>query len=154
MVKCIITFLTVVFLTITGFSQDLSFSQFYANRINLNPAFIGMDNGVGWSRLVILDQLDPVHGNIYSTLTIFGQDAVRSTNLYPEKYPRITIHTGTDIPLIYYSEKKKKISILPNIKYDVQGNNVLSLKNNFQVITYGAYLIFDENTNASIIAFG
>ncbi|MEM6965042.1 MAG: PorP/SprF family type IX secretion system membrane protein, partial [Bacteroidota bacterium] len=30
-------------------AQDPSFSQFYANRIYLNPAFTGLDNGIGVS---------------------------------------------------------------------------------------------------------
>ncbi|MEM6967292.1 MAG: type IX secretion system membrane protein PorP/SprF, partial [Bacteroidota bacterium] len=62
-------------------------------------------------------------------------------------------------------------SISPNLKYDIQGENLLNLRQNLQVITYGAYLIFDgiyfgamyqnkvpilgfKNTNALIFALG
>ncbi|MCB0582482.1 MAG: PorP/SprF family type IX secretion system membrane protein [Phaeodactylibacter sp.] len=41
--------LTLLLLPFSGFSQDPSFSQFYANRIYLNPAFAGMEPGIGIS---------------------------------------------------------------------------------------------------------
>lgn len=49
-------FFTVIlgFICIQGFAQDPSFSQFYANRIYLNPAFTGLERGIsvaGVSRL-------------------------------------------------------------------------------------------------------
>ena len=152
-----------VFLSTLCFSQDPSFSQFYANRTYLNPAFTGLDNGVSvaavsrlqwlsadrgfrtygmsfeikrpfinsgfgiqlfqdeegigelkntsiglsysytiplrnhheikiglqgrwvqksidWSKLVFSDQLDPVHGNIFSTTAQPGQEYVRHTD--------------------------------------------------------------------------
>ena len=284
-------------------AQDPSFSQFYANRIYLNPAFTGLDNGVGvsavsrlqwlaadrgfrtyglsaeikrpfinsgfgislfqdeegigqltntsiglsysysiplrnhneirlgfqgrvvqksvdWSKLIFSDQLDPTQGNIFSTTAQPGQEYVRHTdfdmgamwvssvnlkfrkrrlknirtnigfsvhhlislftedgggeslqNLDTEVPPRITLHGGAVIPITYYSSKKKTIAISPNFKYDVQGDKLTNLKSNFQVITYGAYLIFDgmyfgamyqnkipvlgfKNTNALIFAIG
>lgn len=39
--------LTLLFLPFSAFTQDPSFSQFYANRIYLNPAFAGMEPGIG-----------------------------------------------------------------------------------------------------------
>lgn len=295
--------LLVFLIPFISYSQDPSFSQFYANRIYLNPAFTGLDNGIGvsavsrlqwlvadkgfrtygmtfeikrpfinsgfgiqlfqdeegigelkntsiglaysytiplrnhneikigfqgrwvqksidWSKLVFSDQLDPIHGNIFATTAIPGQEYVRHTdfdfgavwvsnrdfkiggrkiknvrsnigislhhlvslftedggaeslqNLDTEVPPRMTIHMGSVIPLVYYSNKKKTISISPNFKYDVQGENLFDLKRNFQIITYGAYLIFDgmyfgamyqnkvpvlgfKNTNALIFAVG
>ena len=286
-----------------SYSQDPSFSQFYINRIYLNPAFTGLDNGIGvsaisrlqwlevdkgfktyglslefrrphinsgfgiqlfqdeegigglkntsiglaysytiplrnnhdikfgfqgrwiqksidWSKLIFSDQLDPVHGNVFSTSVIPGQEYVRHTdfdfgamwvsnldfkigkrkfknvrssiglsvhhlmslfsedgggeslqNLNTQVPPRVTLHAGTVIPIVYYSDKKKTISLSPNFKYDIQGENLLDFKSNFQVITYGAYLIFDgmyfgamyqnkvpilgfKNTNALIFAVG
>ncbi|MCO6491809.1 MAG: PorP/SprF family type IX secretion system membrane protein [Phaeodactylibacter sp.] len=41
--------LTLLLVPVTGFTQDPSFSQFYANRIYLNPAFAGMEPGIGIS---------------------------------------------------------------------------------------------------------
>ena len=45
--RILISFLFVITVYTTSFSQDPSFSQFYANRIYLNPAFTGLDNGIG-----------------------------------------------------------------------------------------------------------
>ena len=92
-------------------------------------------------------------------------------NLDTEIPPRVTIHAGSVIPLVYYSNKKKTVAVSPNFKYDIQGDKLFDFKQNFQVITYGAYLIFDgvyfgamyqnkipilglKNTNALIFAMG
>ena len=241
--RILITLFLLITLNFSSFSQDPSFSQFYANRIYLNPAFTGLDNGIGvstvsrlqwlvadkgfrtygltvemkrpfinsgfgltlfqdeqgagdlrntsigmsysytiplrrnheiklgmqgrwvqksidWSKLIFSDQLDPVHGNIYATAAQPGQDYVRHTdfdfgamwvsnlnfkikersfknvrtnigfslhhlvalfnengggeslqNLDTDVPPRFTLHAGTVIPLIYYSKKKKTISV-------------------------------------------
>lgn len=292
-----------ILLSTVSFSQDPSFSQFYANRTYLNPAFTGLDNGVSvaavsrlqwlaadrgfrtygmsfeikrpfinsgfgiqlfqdeegigeltntsvglsysysiplrnhheikigmqgrwvqksidWNKLIFSDQLDPVHGNIFSTTAQPGQEYVRHTdfdlgaiwvnttdiklgkrklknvrtnvgfslhhlvslfnengggeslqNLDTSVPPRVTIHAGSVIPLVYYAGRKKTISISPNFKYDIQGENLTDFKRNFQVVTYGAYLMFDgmyfgamyqnkipilgfKNTNALIFAAG
>lgn len=39
--------LTLLYFPFSAFTQDPSFSQFYANRIYLNPAFAGMEPGIG-----------------------------------------------------------------------------------------------------------
>lgn len=42
----VISTIVFCFFLVQGFSQDPSFSQFYANRIYLNPAFTGLESGV------------------------------------------------------------------------------------------------------------
>ena len=293
--------LVLIFLS-EGIAQDPSFSQFYANRIYLNPAFTGLENGVSvsgvsrlqwlsadrgfrtygasaeirmphmdsgfglslfqdeagigqlttssigisyaytipmdeqelhiglqgiwvqkgvdWSKLIFSDQLDPIHGNTNQTSALPGQDRVRYTdfdmgavwrfnsnfnlgtkqirgmktsvgvslhhlvslfnengggeslqNLPTSVPPRITMHAGSVIPVMYYGGKRKKIAISPNIKWDIQGESLFKFKENFQVMTYGAYVLFDgvyfgamyqnkhalsfvKNTNAFIFAAG
>ena len=44
--KSLYTGIFILLFSTLSFSQDPSFSQFYANRIYLNPAFTGLDNGV------------------------------------------------------------------------------------------------------------
>lgn len=290
--------------TICNFAeaQDPSFSQFYANRIYLNPAFTGLESGISfagvsrmqwtnvdsgfrtygmsveiqepniksgfglslfhdtqglaqlnttsiglsysytipmennnihfglqarwvqksvdWSKIVFSDQLDPVHGNIYSTSAVPVLDRVRFSdfdvgvvwrsntdlkigkrsyrdvrssvgvsihhlpslfnksvgneslqNLNTQTAARITFHAGSVIPLVFFGSKKKEISISPNLKVDLQGENMFKFQENLQVFTYGAYFLYDgiyvgalyqnkqplssyRNTNAWILAFG
>ncbi len=294
------------FLCLFGISaqaQDPSFSQFYANRVYLNPAFTGLEAGItvsgvsrmqwlnvdggfrtygfnlelqepalnsgiglslmhdqqglaqletttvglsyaytipfenhnihvgfqyqyvqktiDWSKITFSDQLDPLHGAIYATSAVpilervsfsdfdvgavwrFNTDlrlskkkTLRDTrhslglsihhlpalvnqnggnesfqNLDTRVSPRMTIHAGSVIPLWFFNGSKKSISISPNIKYDLQGEQLGQVKQNLQVLTYGCYLIYEglyvgalyqnkkpiagiENTNALILAFG
>ena len=39
----------IIFSSTLCFGQDPSFSQFYANRIYLNPAFTGIENGISFA---------------------------------------------------------------------------------------------------------
>lgn len=288
---------------LSAVAQDPSFSQFYANRVYLNPAFTGLeagitvsgvsrmqwlnvDNGfrtygfnvelqepalqsgiglsllhdqqghadlqttslglsyaytipfekhnihiglqyryvqksVDWSKITFSDQLDPLYGAIYETAAVpitervgfsdfdagiiwrFETDmklgkkkTLRDTrhslglsvhhlpnlvrkgggiesfqNLDTRVAPRITLHAGSMIPIWFFNGSKKTISISPNIKFDIQGEELRQLQNNLQVFTYGCYLIYEgvyvgalyqnkkpvagiQNTNALILAFG
>lgn len=284
-------------------AQDPSFSQFYANRIYLNPAFTGLEagmtvaavsrmqwlnvdngfrtygfnvelqepalnSGIGlslfrdqqglanlqttsiglsyaytipfekhnihiglqyqfvqksldWNKITFSDQLDPLYGAIYETSAVPLLDRVsfsdfnagiiwrfetdmhlgkkktlRDTrhslglsvnhlpqlvskgggiesfqNLDTRVAPRITLHAGSMIPVWFFNGSKKSISISPNIKYDLQGDQLGAVRQNLQVFTIGCYLIYEgvylgalyqnkkpiagiENTNAMILAFG
>ncbi|MEM9919594.1 MAG: PorP/SprF family type IX secretion system membrane protein [Bacteroidota bacterium] len=295
--------ITLLFIALSLHAQDPSFSQFYANRIYLNPALAALDPGitvsgnyrmqwrnvdngfqtyvatveiqepfirsgfglsiyqdvqglpaltttgagltyaytlpmerhsvhfgmqanwfqktVDFDKIVFSDELDPVYGDIYqtsfdsgldrSTYTDFNIGAVwrfkgeikvgkkryRDThnslgitlnhatnvfrnggsdesllNLETPTPPRITVHAGSIIPLAFVGgSKKKTVSISPNFKYDVQGQNVLRTKENLQVFTYGFYLLYEgiymgamyqhkflvsapKHTNAFIFSFG
>ena len=284
-------------------AQDPSFSQFYANRVYLNPAFTGLESGItvagvsrmqwlnvdqgfrtygfnvelqepalnsgiglslfhdqqghanlqtssvglsyaytipfdhhnvhigfqyryvqksiDWSKITFSDQLDPLYGAIYETTAVPINDRVgfsdfdvgivwrfdtdvklskkrklRDTrhslglsihhlpqlvsnqggeesfqNLNTKVSPRITLHAGSVIPVWFFNGSKKSISISPNIKYDIQGDQIGQLNQNLQVLTMGCYLLYEgvyigglyqnkrliagvQNTNAMIIAFG
>ena len=283
-------------------AQDPSFSQFYASRIYLNPAFTGIEQGlsfagasrtqwsnvdqgfrtyvatveiqepfirsgigltlfhdtqgimqlnttsvgisyayhipleknnlhfglqarwvqksVDWDRIVFSDELDPVFGDINETSAVplldritftdfdfgvvwrfdrnlqigrfFARDTRTSIgmsihhlpylflkdagnesfqNLRTQSSPRITLHAGSVIPILFFNGTKKRIAISPNIKLDLQGEKLLSPRQHLRVSTYGLYLIYDgvyvgafyqnkhllpqlKNTNAFIFAFG
>ncbi|MFK7809792.1 MAG: PorP/SprF family type IX secretion system membrane protein [Saprospiraceae bacterium] len=299
--KIIYTIIFCFFLT-QGFSQDPSFSQFYANRIYLNPAFTGLESGVSvagvsrmqwtsvddgyrtygfsaeiqepyinsgigihlmhnsqglaqlnatsvglsysymipmkkhnihigmegswnqrsidWDKVVFSDQLDAVNGNVYSSSYIplmdrttftdfnmgvvwrfntdlklkkrrlrdlhhsigismnhlpalFGSNSGSESfqNLDTKILPRMTIHGGSMIPLTYFKGKKNNLTLSPNFKVDIQGDGLFHFKENLQVFTYGAYVLYQgyyfgalyqnknvlsrhQNTNAWIIACG
>ncbi len=294
------------FLCLFGISaqaQDPSFSQFYANRVYLNPAFTGIEAGItvsgvsrmqwlnvdrgfrtygfnvelqepslnsgiglslihdqqglaqlqttteglsyaytipfehhnihigiqyqyvqkaiDWSKITFSDQLDPLYGAVYETAAVpifdrvshsdFGAGVVwrfdtdmkiskkktlRDTrhslgismhhlpalfnpnggnesflNLGTRVSPRMTLHAGSVIPVWFFNGSKKTIALSPNIKYDVQGDQLARTRQNLQVLTYGCYLIYEgvyvgalyqnkrplagvQNTNALILAFG
>ncbi|MFT5763871.1 MAG: type IX secretion system PorP/SprF family membrane protein, partial [Saprospiraceae bacterium] len=283
-------------------AQDPSFSQFYASRIYLNPAFTGIENGVSfsgtsrnqwgkvdrgfrtyiasveiqepflrsgfglslyhdteglmqlntnqvslsyayhipmdkhnihigfegkwvqksvdWDKIVFSDELDPVFGAINPTTALplldkisytdfdvgilwrfdkdlkIGRLLSRNTrtsiglslhhlpylflkdtgnesfqNLNTQTSPRLTLHGGTVIPLVFFNGKKSKVSISPNIKIDLQGDRFFSPRQHLQVFTYGLYLLYDgiyigafyqnkhllsqyKDTNAFIFAVG
>ena len=42
-------FLAILFSSLSGLAQDPSFSQFYASRVYLNPAFTGVEQGISFS---------------------------------------------------------------------------------------------------------
>lgn len=92
-------------------------------------------------------------------------------NLDTQTSPRLTLHAGTVIPLVFFNGTKNKISISPNIKVDMQGERFLAPRQHLQVITYGLYVLFDgvyigafyqnkhtlpqfKDTNAMIFALG
>ena len=93
-------------------------------------------------------------------------------NLETGTPPRLTVHAGTIIPLVYLGgQKKKEIAISPNIKYDVQSSNIFGDAEKLQVTTYGFYLLYEgiymgamyqhkllisapKHTNAFIFSFG
>lgn len=301
--RSIYTIILLVFMTTLLKAQDPSFSQFYANRIYLNPSLAGLDKGISvsgnyrmqwksvdngfktygatveiqepfirsgfgltffqdveglagltttsfgiayaytipmenhnihigmqglfyeksvdWSKIVFSDQLDPVYGVVRPSAVDPGLDRVKYTdfnigatwrfqstlklgkkkfkdthnslgislhhaqnvfrnsgadeslqNLNTKTPPRITIHGGSVIPLMFLGgNKKKTVSLSPNFKYDRQGNNLLRGKENFQIFTYGAYIIYEgvymgamyqhkflvsapKHTNAFIFSFG
>lgn len=260
--------------TLIGNAQDPSFSQFYANRIYLNPAFTGLEAGlsiagvsrmqwlgvdygfrthgisielqepfiksgfglnlltdneglaqlkttsvglsyaytiplvkhnihfgieanwlqksVDWSKIVFSDQLDPVYGAIYPTTAVPILDRVNYTdfqagvmwrfssdlkmgkrkyrdvlssigvsihhlpslfkttgggeslqNLQTQTAPRLTFHAGTVIPMVVFNGTKKEIAVSPNLKIDVQGEDLFQFKENLQVYTYGVYVLYD-----------
>jgi type IX secretion system PorP/SprF family membrane protein len=288
--------------TIQCTAQDPSFSQFYASRIYLNPAFTGIENGISfagayrmqwlnidmgfktyiasveiqqpylrsgfglslyhdtqgqmqlntngislsyayhipledhnlhiglqghwyqksvdWDQITFSDELDPVFGAINPTTAIPLLDRISYTdfdfgilwrfdktmrignlisrdtrtsiglslhhlpylflkdtgnesfqNLNTQTSPRLTLHAGTVIPLVFFNGTKNKISISPNIKIDVQGDRFLVPRQHLQIITYGLYLLYDgmyigafyqnkhplpqfKDTNAVIFAIG
>ena len=92
-------------------------------------------------------------------------------NLDTRVSPRLTVHMGSVIPIWFFSNGKKNISISPNFKYDIQGDQLLRARQNLVVTTLGCYLIYDgvyvgalyqnkqpaagvEHTNALILAVG
>ena len=283
-------------------AQDVSFSQFYANRIYLNPALTGLEDGlsfsgvyrlqwknidngyktyaasietkepylrsglgltlfqdvegimelkttyvgfsysytipmddnnvhfglqtrwvqksVDWSKIIYSDQLDPVYGVVNSTNGQTGQERISfvdfdfglvwrfqkdlklgkkkiknthnsiGISLHHAPYlfsksgaveslqyldtrvsPRLTIHAGSIIPAFILGGSKKKIKISPNLKYDVQGYELLKPSTSLQVISYGMFMIYEgiyigatyqnkypiagqKQTNALILALG
>lgn len=284
------------------FAQDPSFSQFYANRIYLNPAFTGIENGISfagasrmqwinvdqgfrtyvasieiqepflrsgfglslyhntegvmllntngislsyayhipldehnihigfqghwiqksvdWSKITFSDQLDPVFGDVNPTTAVPLLDKISYTdfdigilwrfqkdmkignilsrdtrtsiglslhhlpylflkdtgnesfqNLDTQTSPRLTLHAGSVIPLVFFNGRKSKVSISPNIKIDLQGDRFFAPRQHLQVFTYGLYLLYDgiyiggfyqnkhalpqfKDTNAFIFAVG
>ncbi len=300
--KQLISLIVLLGLQLNLCAQDPSFSQFYASRMYLNPAFTGMESGVSvagvsrmqwisvdrgfrtygatveiqepyirsgiglsifhseeglaqlntssiglsyaytiplrnsnlhigmqaqwvqksvnWDNITFSDELDPVHGKVYtSTATpvldrvsfsdfnlgivyrfnsklrlkrktiknirtsigvslnhapyLFNKNGGNESlqNLNTSTTPRLTIHGGTMIPLVFIGSTKKKIAISPNFKFDVQGDDLLQLKENLQVFTYGLYLFYEgayvgafyqnkqalsnlKNTNSLILAVG
>lgn len=58
----IIFTLVLGFITFQGLAQDPSFSQFYANRIYLNPAFTGLERGVSVAGVSRLQWVNVDHG--------------------------------------------------------------------------------------------
>lgn len=295
-------FVTLLFCARICIAQDPAFSQFYANRIYLNPAFTGIENGISfsgvsrmqwvnvdqgfstyiasielqdpflrsgfglslyhdteglmqlntnrisfsyayhipldkhnlhiglqghwaeksvdWNKIIFSDQLDPVFGDINQTTAVPLLDKISYTdfdfgllwrfekdmkignlisrgtrtsigvtiqhlpylflkdsgnesfqNLDTQTSPRLTIHAGTVVPIIFFNGKKSKISVSPNIKIDLQGDHFIAPLQHLQVITYGCYLLYDgiyvgafyqnkhvfpqfKDTNAFIFAFG
>ncbi len=289
-------------ISLMGNAQDPSFSQFYANRIYLNPAFTGIEPGlslagvarmqwlnvdygfrtygasielqepfiksgfglnvlsnteglaklkttsvgisyaytipmakhnihfgiefdwfqksVDWSKITFSDQLDPVYGAIYPTSAVPILDRVSYTdfqagviwrfnsdlklgkrkfrdvlssiglsihhlpslfnstgggeslqNLETKTAPRLTFHAGTVLPMVVFNGSKKEIAISPNLKVDLQGEDLFKFKEDLQVWTYGVYLLYDgfyvgalyqnkhivshyKNTNSWILAVG
>ncbi len=287
---------------IQGLAQDPSFSQFYANRIYLNPAFTGLESGlsvagvsrmqwvnvdqgfrtygfsmeiqepainsgigihlfhntqglaqlnstsigmsyayliplnghnihigmealwnqktIDWDKLVFSDQLDAVNGvassssfvpildkstytdfnmgvvwrfesdlnlgkrrfrdvhhslgiSLHHLPALFGTNVGSESlqNMKTQLTPRMTVHAGSMIPLTYYNSRKNSLTLSPNFKVDVQGGNLMRFKENLQVFTYGAYLLYQgyyvgalyqnknilshhRNTNAWILAVG
>ncbi len=283
-------------------AQDPSFSQFYASRIYLNPAFTGIENGISfsgvsrmqwlnvdqgfqtyiasveiqepflrsgfglslyhdtqglmqlntdqialsyayhipldkhnihiglqgrwvqksvdWDKIIFSDQIDPVFGDINPSTAVPLLDKISFTdfdfgilwrfekdmrignlisrdtrtsiglslhhlpylflkdtgnesfqNLDTQTSPRLTLHAGTVIPLVFFNGKKSKISISPNIKIDLQGDRFFVPRQHLQVITYGLYILYDgiyigafyqnkhtfpqfKDTNAFIFAMG
>ncbi|MEM1323013.1 MAG: PorP/SprF family type IX secretion system membrane protein [Bacteroidota bacterium] len=283
-------------------AQDPSFSQFYANRIYLNPALTGLEAGLSfagiyrmqwknvdngfrsysasvesqepyinsglgltlyqdvegimeltttsvgfsyaytlkgenhnvhigfqaewvqksldWSKIVFSDQLDPVFGVVNPSTALNGMERVTYTdfhmgaawrfnndlelgkrliqdiqtnigfsihhvphlfsntggneslqNLETNTPPRLTIHAGTIIPTYVFGGSKQKIAISPNLKYDIQGDDLLNTKENLQVFTAGSYVLYEglyvgafyqnkfltagfQHTNALILALG
>ncbi len=300
----IYTFLlgAIIYSSTLSHGQDPSFSQFYANRIYLNPAFTGVESGIGfagtsrtqwakvdqgfrtyiasvefqepylrsgiglsiihdtqgimqlnttsialsyaymipmkrhnlhigltgswvqksvdWRKIIFSDEIDPVFGAINNTTAVPFMDKTTFTdfdvgilwrfeqdikigkwlfrdsrasiglsihhlpylflknagnesfqNLHTQTSPRITLHAGIVLPLLYFSGKKNKISISPNLKYDHQSEQLLTSGNGLQVFTYGVYLMYEgiyfgvyyqnknpisetKNTNALIFAAG
>ncbi len=286
-----------------SYAQDPSFSQFYANRVYLNPALTGLDGGlsfsgiyrlqwknvdtgfetysasvelqepalrssfgltvyqdveglmqlktnsiglsyaymipvsekhnihigmtaawtqrsVDWSKIIFSDQLDPVFGVVRPSTVIPGLESTSYTDfnlgavwrfdhdlklgsrifrdartsigislshaanifgssgvdeslqgLDSRTPPRLTIHAGSIIPAIIIGNGKNKIAFSPNLKYDIQGDQLLNPKQNFQVFSYGMYALFGgvyigalyqnkflaagtKHTNAMILTFG
>lgn len=283
-------------------AQDPSFSQFYANRIYLNPAFTGLEAGltvaavsrmqwlnvdsgfrtygfslemqepavnsafglslyqdqqglaqlnttsiglayaytlamknhnvhfgmqarwvqksVDWDKITFSDQLDPVYGSIYPTSAVpilnritysdfdagivwrfnsdirMGKRRMRDSRhsigvavhhlpqlfnqnggyesfqqLETRVAPRVTIHFGSVLPIVWFASGTKNIAISPTFKYDLQGDDLSSPSKNLQVFTTGGYFVYDgvyvgalyqnkrlisgpQNTNALILAFG
>jgi type IX secretion system PorP/SprF family membrane protein len=297
-----LSFLFFLLSALSCFAQDPSFSQFYANRINLNPAFTGIepgltlaavsrlqwlniDNGfqtqgvtaeiqepfiksgfglaistnkegiaeltttgiglsysytvpfqksnlhfgiqgqwvqksVNWDNLIFSDELDPALGvvnpttaapilqrvsytdinfgmmyrsenkirlgkstyrNIRSLLglsinhlpSLFGDvGASESFQALPTKVPaRITLHAGAIIPVIIFEGAGNKFSLSPNIKFDIQGENIFQADKSLRVLSFGMYTLYEgfhfgaffqntnpfpdlKNTNALILSFG
>ena len=104
---------------------------------------------------------------------LFGNNAGSESfqNLETKVLPRLTIHAGSMIPLTYFNGTKNKLMLSPNFKADIQGDALLQFKENLQVFTYGAYLLYHgyyfgamyqnknvlshyKNTNAWILAIG
>ena len=73
--------------------------------------------------------------------------------------------------MVVFNGSKKEIAISPNLKVDVQGEDLFQFKEDLQVWTYGVYLIYDgfyvgalyqnkhvishyKNTNSWILAAG
>lgn len=283
-------------------AQDPSFSQFYANRIYLNPAFTGLEQGlsvavvsrmqwlnvdsgfrtygismemqepavnsafalsiyqdqqglaqlntssvglayaytlsmkkhnihiglqgrwvqkkVNWDKITFSDQLDPVHGAIYPTSAVPILDRISYTDFdagivwrfltdismgkkrmqdsrhslgiavhhLPQLFnknggyesfqqletrvaPRITVHYGSVLPVVWFANGSKNIAVSPTFKYDLQGDDLSMPSQNLQVFSMGGYLVYDgiyvgalyqnkkliagpKNTNALILAFG
>lgn len=284
------------------FAQDPSFSQFYASRIYLNPAFTGIEQGISfagvsrmqwinvdrgfntyiasveiqepflrsgfglsvfhntegimqlntngialsyayhipldnhnlhigfqghwvqksvdWDKIIFSDEIDPVFGVVNPTTAVplldnisytdfdfgilwrfekdmkIGKLLARDTrtsiglslhhlpylflkdtgnesfqNLDTQTSPRLTLHAGSVIPLVFFNGRKNKVSISPNIKIDFQGDRFFAPRQNLQVFTYGLYLLYDgiyigafyqnkhalpqfKDTNAFIFALG
>lgn len=297
-----ITLFVISLLPCLGLAQDPSFSQFYANRIYLNPATTGLESGISlagvsrmqwtkvddgfktygltveiqepfiksgfglslfkdeqglaqlttksigisyaytipfhtqnihigiqglwvqksvdYSRLIFSDQLDPVfgvvHGTSYNSIldrihfTDFnigilwrgvsdlkiGRRVFRDTrsslglslahapyvsslaqgnesfqHLNTRTAPRLTIHAGSIMPALIFKGVGHKIQLSPNIKFDMQGEELSKIKQNLKVLTYGLYLLYEgvyfgtfyqnkhpgadlKNTNALIFALG
>lgn len=93
------------------------------------------------------------------------------TGLETKVPPRITLHAGSIIPTWRIDGTKKHIDISPNVRYDVQGENIMKPSTCIRVVTYGAYAIYEglfaglfyqnkffvaspSNTNAWILTAG
>jgi len=92
-------------------------------------------------------------------------------NLNTQTSPRLTVYAGSIIPAIIFGSTKREISISPNIKYDLQGEQLFAIGENLQVLTAGGYILYEgmyigafyqnkhlvaaqRNTNAMIITVG
>ena len=73
--------------------------------------------------------------SLHHVPNLFGGTGVDESlqNLGTRTPPRMTIHAGTIIPLLIIGSTKKRISVSPNIKYDVQGNSLLKFQENLIV---------------------
>ncbi|MEL6923406.1 MAG: type IX secretion system membrane protein PorP/SprF, partial [Bacteroidota bacterium] len=92
-------------------------------------------------------------------------------NLSTKTAPRLTLHGGLILPAKIFSGKGRNMQISPNIKFDLQGDQLSNIKENLKVITYGFYVLYQgmyigafyqnkhpgidiQNTNALIITVG
>jgi len=203
----------------------VGFSYSYTVKADRHNIHIGMQaewfqKSLDWSKIIFSDQLDPVFGAVNPTTALDGMEKITYTdfhfgaiwrfdtdlsmgkrtirdirsnigvsihhapnlfsktggnesfqNLGTRTPPRMTIHAGSIIPLVIFGSKKQNIAISPNIKYDVQGDQLLNTKENLRVLTFGSYLIYEglyvgafyqnkfltsgfRNTNALILALG
>jgi len=85
--------------------------------------------------------------------------------------PRVTLHYGSVLPIVWFASGTKNIAVSPTFKYDLQGDDPSTPAKNLQVFTMGGYFVYDgiyvgalyqnkrlvsgpKNTNALILAFG
>ena len=193
---------------------------FHKNNIHIGLQGLWTQKSVDWSKVVFSDQIDPVFGNIYNSThtpvldqvsfsdfnlgvvwrSIFdfklGQRTYKDTrsslgitlshapylfniqggseslqNLNTKTAPRLTLHGGMILPAKIFAGRGRNFQISPNFKFDLQGEDLFSTKQNLKVFTYGFYILYEgvyfgafyqnkhpgidvKNTNAFIITIG
>ena len=76
---------------------------------------------------------------------LFGSPQVKESfqNLNTVLPPRITFHMGSIIPTFIFKGGGREISISPNFKFDIQGENPFQFKQSLKVFTLGAYVMYE-----------
>lgn len=116
-------------------------------------SFFDIDFGVVWrfdhrfalSRGTGRDSRTMIGLSVHHLPGLFGSPQVKESfqNLETVVPPRITFHMGTIIPTMILRGTGKALSISPNFKFDIQGENPVNFGQSLKVFTLGAYLLYE-----------
>lgn len=117
-------------------------------------SFFDVDFGMVWrfdSRFslgkgrAVSDARSMIGLSVHHLPGLFGSPQLQESfqNLSTVVPPRITFHMGTIIPTTIFKGAGRELSISPNFKFDIQGNNPFNFGQSLKVFSLGSYLLYE-----------